>query len=35
MVDEFNCIKEIEESLIVEFDLFISNIIESGNGFIG
>ncbi|WP_347134554.1 transcription-repair coupling factor [Staphylococcus aureus] len=34
-VDEFNRIKETEESLTVESDSFISNIIESGNGFIG
>lgn len=34
-IDEFNRIKETEESLTTESDAFISNIIESGNGFIG
>lgn len=34
-VDEYNRIKETEETLTVEVDDFISNLIESGNGFIG
>ncbi|WP_193386928.1 hypothetical protein, partial [Staphylococcus aureus] len=34
-VDDFNRIIETEASLTVESDSFISNIIESGNGFIG
>ena len=34
-VDEFNRIKETEESLTIESEDFISNLIESGNGFIG
>lgn len=35
VVDEFNCIKEIEEIFIIEVEDFMSNLIESGNGFIG
>lgn len=34
-VDEYNRIKETEETLTTEVDDFISNLIESGNGFIG
>ncbi|WP_367122849.1 transcription-repair coupling factor [Staphylococcus capitis subsp. urealyticus] len=34
-VDEFNRVKETEETLTTEVDDFISNLIESGNGFIG
>ncbi|VED33511.1 transcription-repair coupling factor [Staphylococcus warneri] len=34
-VDEYNRIKETEETLTTEVDDFINNLIESGNGFIG
>ena len=34
-VDEFNRVKETEETLTTEVDDFIGNLIESGNGFIG
>ncbi|MGD3156121.1 transcription-repair coupling factor [Staphylococcus warneri] len=34
-VDEYNRIKETEGTLTTEVDDFISNLIESGNGFIG
>ncbi|PTU86695.1 transcription-repair coupling factor [Staphylococcus pasteuri] len=34
-VDEYNRIKETEETLTTEVDDFISNLIERGNGFIG
>ena len=35
VVDEFNRIKETEETLTTEVEDFMSNLIESGNGFIG
>lgn len=35
VVDELNRIKDTEETLTTEVDDFISNLIESGNGFIG
>lgn len=35
VVDEYNRIKETEETLTTEVEDFIHNLIESGNGFIG
>lgn len=35
MVDEFNRIKETEETLLAESEEFLQNLIESGKGFIG
>lgn len=35
IVDEFNRVKETEEALTVETEDFMSQLIESGKGFIG